>query len=150
MTAFRRGWDRWRLWLGLWAVTALPLIALDFFLRVHVPRDDELRAFTAPSSAKLTPAVTLDDVRQRLETWFPAPVVAQTVERTIILQAVFATGGQSSALLAATGPNGQVERVRAPVGHVIDEWVVETIEPKRVVLKRGEERRELVMFGSRP
>ncbi len=64
------------------------------------------------------------------------------------LQAVFAAGQSKSAFIAAVGTDGEVERIRAPVGHVIDGWIVESVESRKVVLKRGEERRELVMFGT--
>jgi hypothetical protein len=88
------------------------------------------------------------ELRLQLQQLFPPPVVSTNTERVMQLQAVFASGAAKSAFIAATAPDGQVERIRAPVGHVIDGWTVETVESRKVVLKRGEERRELVMFGT--
>jgi hypothetical protein len=140
--------DRWRVFLLGWVLLALPWLLLDFFVRVYVPRDGSLRVFAKPTEAQIEPTTPLVELRLQLQQLFPPPVVSTNTERVMQLQAVFASGAAKSAFIAATAPDGQVERIRAPVGHVIDGWTVETVESRKVVLKRGEERRELVMFGT--
>jgi hypothetical protein len=139
--------SRWRALLSVWALLALPVILLDFFLRVYVPRDDSLRTFVTPPVVQVEPATSPDRLRQQLQQLFPPPVSTVSAERIMTLQAVFASGTTKSAFIVASSANGQVERIRSPVGHVIDGWTVEAVESRKVVLKRGEERRELVMFG---
>ena len=139
---------QWRVFAVGWMLLALPLLLADFFLRIYVPRDDSLRAFSKPSVAQMEKTTSLDELRQRFQRLFPPSVTTVVQERVMTLQAVFAVGQSKSAFIAAAGADGQVERIRAPVGHVIDGWAVESVESRKVVLKRGEERRELVMFGS--
>jgi hypothetical protein len=48
--------------------------------------------------------------------------------------------------MALTTPGASTERVRATVGQVVDGWTVERIEPAKVILRRGEEVKELSLF----
>jgi hypothetical protein len=139
--------ERWRVFVFGWALLVLPWILSDFFLRVHVPRDGSLRAFAEPAELQVEPAIGLGELRQQLQQLFPPPVSTVNTERVMTLQAVFSSGTTKSAFISAAAPDGQVERIRAPVGHVIDGWTVDAVESRKVILKRGEERRELVMFG---
>ncbi len=148
MSVIRTLRDQWRVFAVGWMLVALPVLVLDFFLRIYVPRDESLRAFSKPSVAQIEKASSSEQLRQRLQQLFPPPATTAVQERVMTLQAVFAVGQAKSAFIAAAAADGQVERIRAPVGHVIDGWVVESVESRKVVLKRGEERRELVMFGS--
>jgi hypothetical protein len=125
--------------------------AADFTLRVLVLRDSDPRSFSAPEAATLAAADTAESIGQRLSAWIPtkeAEPVAQ--ERQISLQGVFGAGSEARAALLLGAPGGPPERVRATVGQVVEGWTVERIELGRVLLKRGEESRELVLFRPKP
>jgi hypothetical protein len=148
----------WRVLTGEYRRSFLALVgtlflvmALDFTLRVLVLRDAGLRDFSAPSSSSIAAPESEESIFKRLEAWVPAKVTVVTPkERDIRLQGMFGSGAEARAALLLVAPDGASERVRASLGQVVEGWTVEKIELGRVVLKRGEESRELLLFRPRP
>lgn len=132
-------------------VVLLAIFSLDFVLRVLVMRDDSLRGVSVPPAAKIAPAASQSAIMKRFEAWIPPKLVVEAPppEREISLQGIFGTGPEAKAALALSVAGGPPERIRATAGQVVDGWSVERIEPGRVVLKKGEESKELLLFRSR-
>jgi hypothetical protein len=131
-------------------IAALVLIS-DFWLRVFVARDPGLRGFTPPAAQTIARAETTEQIRQQLDLWLPTkPKEPEVVERQISLQGVFGSSTEIAAVLALSPPTGTpVERVRATKGQVVEGWTVESITRREVILKKGEEGRELLLFRPR-
>ena len=125
------------------------LICLDFALRISVLRDSSARVFSTPASAAVKPLEGAESALKRLEAWIPAPVVVEAppAEREIVLQGIFGTGKEAKAAIALVSlGGGPVERLRATIGQEFDGWTVQHIGSGKVILKKGEETRELVLF----
>lgn len=124
--------------------------SLDFFVRVFVSADPSARIYTPPIALSFRPPESAEQVLKRLETWIPPRVVEvpPPPEREITLQGIFGSAKERRAALVVTAPGGGApERVRATVGNVIEGWTVERIDASKVILRRGEEVRELLMFA---
>lgn len=131
----------------------LSIFSLDFLLRVMVLRDSSVRNFSAPKGDTISVPATADAVLRRLEAWIPKPVIVEPppAERQIVLQGIFGAGAEAKAVIALVSPDGgSTERTRATVGMQVDGWTVEKISMGKVVLKKGEEHRELVLFPGKP
>lgn len=143
---------RERPWLFGWMAVILFLFCLlDFFARIFVARDSELRKFNAPVLLTMPRDETAELVEARLTAALPAvPQVdeaAQAKPREIALQGVFGSRGQRTAILVLLPQDEKpLERRNLQQGGEIDGWLVERIEGTRVMLRKGSESKELVMF----
>jgi hypothetical protein len=127
----------------------LPIVfALDFVVRVLVVPDPSARSFKAPAEVRVRAPDNPQDVLKRLEAWIPPRPVVEVAPpvRELKLQGVFGPATERRAAMALTTPGASTERVRATVGQVVDGWTVERIEPAKVILRRGEEVKELSLF----
>lgn len=148
--------ENWRLLLthfrgGFIALLVVLVLALaaDFFVRVFVPADPSARTYAPPGEFSFRPPETAEQVLKRLEVWIPPRVVEvpPPPEREITLQGIFGSANERRAALVVAAPGGVApERVRATVGQVIEGWTVERIDASKVILRRGEEVRELSLF----
>jgi len=147
--------DQWRLLatqyrgplIALFAL--LPLVfAVDFVLRVLVVSDPSARIFKPPAEVRVRAPDNPQDVLKRLEAWIPPRPVVEVAPpvRELKLQGVFGPATDRRAAMALITPGASTERVRATVGQVVDGWTVERIEPTKVILRRGEEAKELSLF----
>lgn len=135
------------------ALGALMLLLglVDFFLRVLVTRDAELRKFVAPDVVSMPKLDAPDSVQSRLLSLLPEPasaVKAAKVEpRELALQGVFIARNLRTAALVLL-PQGDLplERRNLSVGGEIDGWLVERISRNKVTMRKGSEFKELVMF----
>jgi hypothetical protein len=150
--------QQWRLLTGSYrlstAILCAALIAIfcaDFFSRLAVFRDASVRRFEAPAAVSIVSPPAVDEIKKFVEAWAAPPPqeVAAPVERKMVLQGVFGTRADRSAAVALFPPEGgSPERVRATVGAPIEGWTVKRIDAERVILSRGEESRELLLFRS--
>lgn len=136
------------------AVTALcaVLVLPDFSTRVFVGRDSSLRAFKSPDLVVLTAVVSKAKAVESLNVWLPKKVADAAVSkpREIVLQGTFVFAGQARAALSLVSPAGlPPQRFKAVVGDVVEGWTVAAIEIRKIVLRRGDESRELSMFRRR-
>lgn len=134
--------------IALLALLTLGL-ALDFFFRVFVSADPSARVYTPPAELSFRSPDTREQVLKRLEAWIPPRVVVvpPPPERELTLQGIFGSAKERRAAIVVAEPGGAPERVRATVGNVIEGWTVERIDASKVILRRGEEERELLMFA---
>ena len=133
------------------ALLALVFI-LDFVFRVHVGRNPSLRLFTPPEVPAIAKPEGPEVMKSRILVWFPPPTepTEAVKERVIGLQGVFGSReGRRAALTVSVADGSVVERVRATEGQVVEGWTVAGIEPGRVVLRRDDETKELLLFRPR-
>jgi hypothetical protein len=135
-------------WLG--ASMGL-LCLLDFVFRVHVPRDDDLRRFSAPAVVVLPKADEPTSIKARLIAVLPEPPsqadLAAAAPRELALQGIFISKQlRTAALIVLPQGDRPLERQNLPVGGQIDGWTVQRIERSSVTLQKGSESKELVMF----
>lgn len=131
-------------------VVVLTACLVDFLLRVHVPQDDELRKFAAPTVRPFPRTDSADFIQKRLAAVLPEPVSASdapAVAREISLQGIFVSSRQRIAVLVLA-PQGDkaLERRTLQRGGEIEGWTVRAISRSAVTLQKGSELRELLMF----
>ena len=132
----------------------ISIFFVDFFIRVFVPRDGDLRKFSAPEVRSLPSGMRLEVIRARLEVALPAPPTTEELAakrpRDIGLQGIFISRGSRVAALVLL-PQGDkpIERRNVAMGGEIDGWTVERVEVSKVALRKGTETKELVMFKVR-
>lgn len=135
---------------GWLAAVAVVVMAIDFFARGYVPRDEELRKFSAPGVSSIPKLAASEVIRARLLAVLPDPRPPEAEKpkpREIALQGIFALRGSRTAALVLLPQGDQpLERRNLQVAGEIDGWVVERISGTRVTLKKGSEVKELVMF----
>jgi hypothetical protein len=134
--------------LGL---TLVVFALIDFFLRIYVARDAELRKFLAPEVLSMPTLEKSDAVQSRLVGILPEPKptsdTAEVKPRELALQGVFTTRNfQTAALVLLPQGDLPIERRNLSVGGEIDGWFVERITRNRVTLRKGSELKELVLF----
>ena len=123
----------------------------DFFLRVFVPRDAELRKFAAPDVVLMPKLDQSDSVRIRLLRLLPEPksmaAAAEIKPRELALHGVFTSHNLRTAAMVLL-PQGDLplERRNLSVGGEIDGWLVEGISRNKVTLRKGSELKELILF----
>ena len=132
------------------AAVVFPLSLIDFSDRIYVSRDRALRAFVAPSvqvaPSVLSPTIIMEDLTK----WVGQDRASQVKPRVIILQGIFYAGSAPRAALSLVAEDGRpTERTRVSSGDVVEGWKVESIDSKRVLLKRDAETRELILFKRR-
>ena len=145
-------WLRSRRLLVVVAALVAVFVLPDFSNRVFVGRDSSLRAFKAPDLVVLTAVVSKAKAVESLNAWLPkkAADVAESKPREIVLQGTFVVSGQARAALSLVSPAGlPAQRVKAVVGDVVEGWTVAAIELRKIILKRGDESREILMFRRR-
>ena len=133
------------------AVVAL-VVAMDFAGRLFVGRDASLRVFSAPAVTPVPAAIEKSAAVAALQRWIPVKVteIVDSKPREIVLQGVFVVAGQARAALSLVSAVGlPPQRVRAVVGDVVEGWTILAIDKRKVVLRRGEESREIWMFRRR-
>lgn len=135
----------------LLAAALVCIVALfDFSNRLYVGRDRSLRAFVAPPVRVAAAVPSREAVLQDLTKWVGQDRAAQPKPRQIVLQGVFYAGATPRAAVSLVAEDGRpTERMRVSIGDVVEGWKVESIDPKRVLLKRDSESRELVLFKRR-
>jgi len=141
---------RMRLFIALGALLLL-VGSVDFFLRVFVARDAELRKFAAPDVVSMPKLDAPDFVQSRLLSLLPEPKsaaeAAEIKPRELALQGVFmARNLQIAALVLLPQGDLPLERRNLSVGGEIDGWLVERISRNKVTLRKGSELKELVLF----
>ena len=135
---------------GWLTAIAVVVMGIDFFARGYVPRDEELRKFSAPGVSFIPKRVAADTIRARLLAVLPDPRPPEAEKpkpREIALQGIFASRGSRTAALVLLPQGDQpLERRNLQVASEIDGWVIERISGTSVTLKKGSEVKELVMF----
>lgn len=135
---------------GWLVVVAVVVMTIHFVVGVYVPRDEELRKFSAPGVSSIPRLVSTEAIRARLLAALPdprPPEAEQPKPREITLQGIFASRGSRTAVLVLQPQGDQpLERHNLQVAGEIDGWLVERISGTRVTLKKGSEVKELVMF----
>lgn len=136
---------------GWLAGLACVICLVDFLTRIQVSRDAESRRFTAPVMQAMPREEAAAVIQSRLTTALPEVRPAdQEVEvkpREVALQGVFmARGLRTAALVLLPQGDEPMERRNVQAGGEIDGWQVERITGTRVILRKGSEVRELVMF----
>lgn len=130
-------------------VLAIVIIAsTDFFDRIFVPRDDSLRRFNTPVVVKVGAPPTTESILQRVTEWVPEPTVQIVGKpREIALQAIFSQRGKAEAFVVLLADADRPEeRLKVAVDAEVDGWRVQSISRTRVILKKGDEQRELIIF----
>lgn len=130
-------------------VLVVPLLAVDFVLRVLVLRDPALRKVETISKREASAPISAAAVKADFERWMPKPVEVQpqNLPRTMRLQGIFTARGIEKASILLESPSGlPPERVNAVKGQLVDGWTVVDISRHRVKLTREAETKELIMF----
>jgi|LauGreDrversion4_2_1035121.scaffolds.fasta_scaffold05997_2 hypothetical protein len=139
----------WAVWLFI-----LLLLLLDFFSRVLVTDDHQMRRFVKP----VIPSSSLRSLQQssvaesKVATWMPLAspeTEAKKAERAILLEGVFIHRNARVAMLGLVAEGSPVERLRVVPGDTVDGWKVDSISTRRVALSRDGENRELVILRGR-
>ena len=73
-------------------------------------------------------------------------ITLQNDTRDIVLEAVFGTPGKLKAAILLKGEGQPTERLVLVQGDKVEGWLLESLEPRRLVLKKDQESRELVLF----
>ena len=125
--------------------------AEDFFDRILVPRDESLRRFDTPAISMVVDLATAETILKKVTDWVPEPTIESVVKsREITLQAIFSQGGKTEAFIVLLADGDRLEeRVKVAVGSEVDGWRVQSISRTRVMLKKGDEQRVLVVFRGR-
>lgn len=126
------------------------LVALvDFPTRVLVTRTLESRPFVIPQPEAVSDTASREAIDARLRQWFPRPPEPEVpTERGMTLRGVFGVAGGSRAIIQLD-PIGDLPAQYLTVSRgdaVSDGWVAENVETQRVILRRSDETRELVIF----
>ncbi len=132
------------------ALILVALATLDFFARAYVAVDPRSREFTIPRDMPMPPVADSGDIQSFVASWIPPRVEekAEVPERVIKLQGVFfARGERTAAMLLAPSSGEAPERWRAKLGDSREGWTVERIDANLVILRRGEESKELRLFS---
>lgn len=140
---------------------------VDFFKRVHVPRQPATRAMDAGDQGQFEPPMPLAMARQRLQSWFPAQAAqgqtgaadagsrdpsAPIPDRAAIggwqfvLRGVFDAGPPFAVFDVVPRNGGSAEQHRLSVGEEVKGVRVEQIAGRRVSLSSGEEVVQLALF----
>lgn len=124
------------------------IVSIDFFGRIFVSRDESLRRFEVPVIAKSVDPTPAEFMLQRVVGWVPEPKIETVVKpREMALQAVFSQRGKTEAfILLLADADRSEERVKVAIDAEVDGWKVTSVSRTRVVLKKGDEVRELVIF----
>lgn len=134
-------------------VLVMFLSSVDFQNRLWVGRDESLRVFSAPAAAPVPAAIDKLTAMGSLQKWLPRKTinVVDTKPREIVLQGSFgASTGQARAALSLVSAVGlPSQRVKAVVGDVVEGWTIVAIEKRKIVIRRGDESREIWMFRRR-
>lgn len=128
------------------AVAAL-LMVIDFWVRVVVVRDDDLRRFSSPAQIKVPEMKTVEAVQDELAEWIKPPPPPVVIPPEIRLQGILGQGeGARASLALIVNGNQVIERKLVKAGETLQDWTVQSITRGGVLLKRGEEVQELVLF----
>jgi len=128
------------------------VVAMDFAGRLFVGRDASLRVFSAPVVTPVPAAIEKSAALASIQRWLPGKPseAADTKPREIVLQGAFVVAGQPRAALSLVSAVGlPPQRVKAVVGDVVEGWTIVAIDKRKVVLRRGDESREIWMFRRR-
>jgi hypothetical protein len=133
--------------LSLFGIVTL-IFVVDFTSRVFVSRDETARAFRAPSAAVELSRPEAAETQQRINRWFQPPEEKpkEPPPRDIVLEAVFGIPGKLKAAIMLKGEGQPTERLVLVQGDKVEGWLLESLEPRRLVLKKDQESRELVLF----
>ena len=108
--------------------------------------------FLAPVVTPVPVAIEKSAALASIQRWLPGKPseAADTKPREIVLQGAFVVAGQARAALSLVSAVGlPPQRVKAVVGDVVEGWTILAIDKRKVVLRRGEESREIWMFRRR-
>ena len=140
---------------------------VDFFGRVHVPRQPATRAMDAGNQGQVESPMPLAMARQRLQSWFPAQAppgqtsVADAAGRDpsapipdraaiggwqFVLRGVFDAGPTFAVFDVVSGDGVAIEQHRLSVGEAIKGVRVEQIAGRRVSLSDGDKVVQLALF----
>lgn len=133
--------------LSLFGLVTL-IFVVDFASRVFVSRDETARAFRAPSAAVELSRPEAVETQQRINRWFQPPEEKpkEPPPRDIVLEAVFGIPGKLKAAILLKGEGQPTERLVLVQGDKVEGWLLESLEPRRLVLKKDQESRELILF----
>jgi hypothetical protein len=133
--------------LTLFGIVTLVFVA-DFVGRVFVGRDASVRSFRAPSTPIVLSRPDPITTRQSIDSWFQPPEVKpkEPPPREISLEAVFGIPGKLKAAIVLKGEGQPTERFVLVQGDKVEGWVLELLEPRRLILKKDQESRELILF----
>lgn len=140
------------------AAVVLALAALDFWQRIHVPREPKARDAASLVPAEVPPAVPADRIRQDLAAWLPGlrPVAGSTTARvdtawSLALLGVFEERDGGFAVIRATpAASGKPQVQRVVEGDEVYGLRVARIEAKRVMLRSGDAEQALELFKGGP
>ena len=128
--------------VALVSVLVCATMALDFYSRIFVPREPELRVWRAPAPVTIFNAPDAAVVSSALTAWLPAAPVDQPKPRDIVVQGVFTGNGvRVAALVLRPVGTGIEERRLVSVGEQVEGWTVDSIAADSVQLSKGEERK---------
>ena len=127
------------------------LLASDFFGRVYVSRDAELRRFSPPPVPPMPSRLDAEHVTAKLAAWFPEPAKEDVQpEKSLSLRGVLISRGARKAVVAVVSASGTVEGYQlVSEGQQIENWTVAQIKRVSVSVVRDGETRELQMFPAR-
>lgn len=135
------------------AVVLVPILVVDFILRIFVGRDLTLRQVDIIEQ-RLAPApIDPQMVQADFDRWMPKPVEIkrENLPRTIRLQGIFTAQQIEKASFLLESPSGLPPvRVTAVLGQIVEGWTVVDISRQKVRLTRDGETRELIMFRRSP
>lgn len=136
-----------RVLLSLFGIVTL-IFVVDFASRVFVERDETARAFRAPGAVVELSRPEAAATQQLINRWFQPPEdkPKEPPPRDIVLEAVFGTPGKLKAAILLKGEGQPTERLVLVQGDKVEGWLLESLEPRRLVLKKDQESRELVLF----
>ena len=128
-------------------VLAVAISILDFRSRLYVSRASEIREFSAPVIPSIAAPTPRSVVVREVAAWVGEDESFNVKPRELVLQGIFFTTAGPRAALSLVDANGRSpQRVRAVVGDEVEGWKIEAIEARRVIIRRGSESRELVLF----
>jgi len=141
-----------RLFAGVLLLTAL-IFSIRLVADFWVHRSDSLRVFEAPEVKAYPGSASKQWLLEKIDRWFPATAtnsgVAQVVERQILLQAIYGERKQLNAVFILKGEGTPDERVTLVIGQMVEGWTVKAVQRKRVIMSKGDQARELVLFPAK-
>lgn len=141
-----------RLFAGV-LLSAAGIFAIRWGADFWVPRSAALRVFEAPEVKPYPAAINREWSLEKIDSWFPEATIdasaGNVVERQILLQAVYGERKQLNAVFLLKAEGAPDERVTLVTGETVEGWTVKDVQRKRVILSRGDQTRELVLFPTK-